>query len=157
MYLVIRCICLIVTQGLANMYVANELAKSVTEFIEMCNNLDKIDSVAELDLFEVKLQKLVFKLQMQANQVAGKIAPIIIEKRHSLNNSTAVYVRNRLAQIRERIKQQEEQDALSNNIDDINNDEKVEEKVEEKNDRNSNRQRKSNSGNGKSKSSKKTK
>lgn len=71
------------------MFVLNELKKSVKELELVSKQLDKLDDISDLDEFEIKAQKLVFNLQMQANQVAGELAPAIMKKRTEVQQNAA--------------------------------------------------------------------
>lgn len=71
------------------MVVLEELKKSIKLLEQAAKDLDKIDTLGELDAYEPKTQKIVFNLQMQANQVAGELAPAVATKRTELRNSSA--------------------------------------------------------------------
>lgn len=119
------------------MFVLGELEKSVKALKEVADKLKAIDTIIELDTYEVSTQKLVFNLQMQANQVAGELVPLMSAKRIELQNGNAQRALERVRAAQNKVAQT------------------VKPKVED--DGNSNRQQQSKAGNGKSKSSSKTK
>ena len=99
------------------MYVLSELKKSVDNFDKLSKELDKIDNFNDLDAYETKLQKVVFNLQMQANQVAGEIAPLIAKKRTSIHTTGTNDLMERVRAIKAARKEKE--NATTNNIDSI--------------------------------------
>lgn len=135
------------------MFVLGELKKSIKFLEDMASELEKIDNITDIDAYELRAQKVVFNLQMQANQVAGELVPKIMNRRAELQTANA---QSALERIRAKRQELQEKIESGNTIDEPKQEEIPEEpKVED--DGNSNRQQHSKAGNGKSKSSSKTK
>lgn len=79
------------------MKVLDCLKESVKLLEKAAKEIDTIDNITDLDVLEPRIQKTVFNLQMQANQVAGELVPRIRAKRTELQNGSA---REMLANIR---------------------------------------------------------
>lgn len=132
------------------MFVYDALQESLKKFQKAAKDFESVDNITELDVLETDTQKLVFELQMQANQVAGELSHAFSNKRIKLQNANAADVMARL--------RQRQQEALAKVAEVQAKNKIIEEKVDEVKDGwNSNRQRKSNTGNRKPKSSKETK
>lgn len=116
------------------MFVVNELKKSIQALEEANDKVKKIDNITNLDAYESATQKIVFNLQMQANQVAGELVPLIMNRRTELQKANLERIVARAKQAHENTTKKEVEDGGD-----------------------SNRQPKSNAGNSKPKSTKKTK
>lgn len=148
------------------MFVLSELKKSIKTLEKIVKEVNKIDNITDIDAYETEAQKVVFNLQMQANQVAGELVPLIKDKRTSLQYSCAndALARIRAAQeeVQETIQNSEKNEVVEEasaepepEPEQPKVEEKVEEKVEDGGD--SNRQRESNTRNSKPKSTEETK
>ena len=100
------------------MLVLDELKKSVKALDAAVKELDKIQTIPEFDIYEMKVQKIVFELQMKANQVAGEFVPSIRNKRIELQNANASIVMDRVRKAQELAKARLESEQKENNGDD---------------------------------------
>lgn len=85
------------------MVVLNELKKSIKLLEQATKDLGKISTFGELDEYEIKTQKIVFNLQMQANQVAGELVPVIAAKRTNMRNDSAKNALERIKAVQEKV------------------------------------------------------
>lgn len=80
------------------MIVLEELKKSVKEFEDIVKATDKVTTIAEFDELELKAQKIVFELQMKANQVAAEYAPALMDKRTELKMKAVDIAKTKVAE-----------------------------------------------------------
>lgn len=99
------------------MFVLNELKKSVKFLEDVAKELEKINNITDIDAYELKAQKVVFNLQMQANQVAGELVPKIMNRRAELQQGNAQVVLANIRALKAELAQKvkEKEDANSDN------------------------------------------
>lgn len=84
------------------MFVLEELKKSIKDFEAVVKEINKTKSLVEFDNLETKAQKIVFELQMKANQIAGEVVPMMTNKRADLRNANAANVMAKVRKAQER-------------------------------------------------------
>lgn len=98
------------------MFVINALKESIKALEQSAKDFDHLDNLSDLDALESKTQKIVFNLQMQANQVAGELAPAFMNRRAELQNANAAELLRRIRERQEKVKDniiKENKDATS--------------------------------------------
>lgn len=114
------------------MFVLNELRKSVKFLEDVTKELEKIDNITDIDAYELKAQKIVFNLQMQANQVAGELVPFIMNRRTELQTANARDIIEKLRKKRQEIQEKISHDTNASsvpNVDGAEESTKVKEEV----------------------------
>lgn len=144
------------------------LKQSIKNLESLSKKVQSLELPSEVDELEVSAQEIVFRLQMQANQVAGELGPGFSKKRIELQQNAAARALKRLAGLR--AKNNEVIPKKETAIKDPNSGDSKPESAEEKpveleikdkekieDDGNDNRQLESNSGDGKPESAEEAK